>query len=311
MMLIRSPIVSAAVIAALALSACNGGDPAKAGAPASSAGVQPEKTVGAAREGVAATVNGIAIDETLVKLIAQQRGDLATPESRKKIIENLAVQLLISQEAIKKGLDKQPDISARIELNKQSLLATAFVQDYLKINPVGEELVKAEYDRVKSQSHGIEYKARHIMVEKEADAKDIIAALKKNPKAFDALARERSKDALTKQSGGDLGWFEPSGRDPELETAIANLAKGKFTEHPVRSQFGFHVILLEDSRPKRAPPMDQLQAQLKHQLEQEKLQKLLDDMKNKAKIEISRGPAAAVSPEAGRGNKLEKRTGGA
>jgi peptidyl-prolyl cis-trans isomerase C len=286
MMLIKSPILLAAVSAALALSACNSGDPTKAGAPADNAGVQPEKTVVATREGVAATVNGIAIDETFVKLIAQQRGDLATPEARKKIIDNLAVQLLTSQEAIRKGLDKQPEISARIELNKQSLLATAFVQDYLKNNPVSEELVKAEYDRLKSQSHGIEYKARHIMVEKEADAKNIIAELKKNPKAFDAMARERSKDALTRQSGGDLGWFEPSGRDPELETAVANLAKGKFTEHPVRSQFGFHVILLEDSRPKQAPPMDQLQAQLKRQLEQEKLQKLLDDMKTKARIEV-------------------------
>ncbi len=287
MMLVKSPILSIVVAAALALSACNGGDPTQAGAPAANAAVQSEKTAGAAKEGVAATVNGIAIDESFVKLIAQQSGDLATPESRKKIIDNLAVQLLISQEAVRRGLDKQPDISARIELNKQSLLATAFVQDYLKNNPVSEELVKAEYDRVKSQSHGIEYKVRHILVEKEADAKDIIAELKKNPKAFDALARERSKDALTRQSGGDLGWFEPSGRDPELETAVANLAKGKFTERPVRSQFGFHVILLEDSRPKQAPPMAQLQAQLKHQLEQEKLQKLLDDMKTKAKIEIS------------------------
>ena len=295
-MLIKAPILLAAVTAALALSACSSGDPANAGAPTNIAGAQADKTVGASRQGVAATVNGIAIDEAFVTLIAQQRGDLATPEARKKLIDNLAMQLLASQEAIRKGLDKQPDIAARIELNRQSLLATAFVQDYLKNNPVTGESVKAEYDRVKSQSHGIEYKARHIMVEKEADAKDIIAQLRKNPKAFDALARERSKDALTRQSGGDLGWFEPGGRDPELETAVANLAKGKFTEQPVRSQFGFHVILLEDSRPKQAPPMEQLQAQLKHQLEQEKLQKLLDDMKTKARIEISKGPAAAVSP---------------
>ncbi len=287
----KSRVLLASVLCLLTLSACDSGGRMKAAAPAKDAVATP------AKDGVAATVNGMPISESHVKLLAQMRGDLDTLESRKNIIDNLAVQLLASQEAIKKGLDKQPDVSDRVELNQRSLWATAFVQDYLKNNPVSEDVLKAEYNRVKSQSRGIEYKARHIMVEKEAEAKYIIVTLKKNPKAFAALAREKSKDTITKESGGDLGWVTPRGRDPELETAMARLTKGKFTEEPVRSQFGYHVILLEDSRPKQPPPMEQLKAQLRYQLEQEKVQKLLDEMKAKAKIDIAAASAPGGPPE--------------
>ena len=104
------------------------------------------------------------------------------------------MQLVISQEAVKKGLDKAPEVSDQIELMRQSVLVDAFVKDYLKNNAVSDDTLNAEYEKIKAQATGTEYKARHILVEKEAGAKDIIARLKQNPKAFAALAKERSKD---------------------------------------------------------------------------------------------------------------------
>lgn len=291
MSFIKSRILLAGAASLLALTACNSGDSAKTDlAKATSAA----PVTGA----VAATVNGAPISESHVKFIGEQRGDLDAPEARKKVIENLAVQLLAANEAIKKGLDKTQDVADRIELNRQSILATAFVQDYLKANPVTDEALQAEYDKIKGQSQGIEYKVRHIMVDNEVEAKDIIATLKKNPKMFETLAKQKSKDPGSKEKGGDIGWYEPHGRDPEFDQAVAKLAKGKFTETPVKSQFGYHVILLEDSRPKQAPPLEQLKPQLRHQAEQEKLQKLLDEMKAKAKIEITAAPASAPASAA-------------
>ncbi|MBI2319575.1 MAG: peptidylprolyl isomerase, partial [Betaproteobacteria bacterium] len=237
--------------AALALAACNFGDAVKGSA--------------SGKDAVAATVNGAPISERVVAMMVKQRVDLgrqASAEVRNAFIDRLAMQLILSQEALKKGLDKAPEVSDRIELGRQSILADAFVQDYLKSNPVGEEALKAEYERVKSQTSGSEYKARHILVEKEAEAKDIIARLKKNPKAFESLAREKSRDSGSKIRGGDLGWFDPGRMVPEFGAALAALAKGKFTVDPVKSQFGYHVILLEDSRLKRLQPLEQIRPAL-------------------------------------------------
>jgi peptidyl-prolyl cis-trans isomerase C len=242
-------------------------------------------------------VNGTAISESRVALVSKQgagRGQPDNANARKAVIENLTLQLLISQEAIKKGLDKKLEISDQIELMQQSVLANAFVQDYLKNSPVSDDMLKAEYEKVKAQMTGSEYKARHILVEKESDAKEIIAKLKKNPKVFESLAKERSKDPGSKGNGGDLGWFDPRGMVPEFGAAVAKLAKGSFTEEPIKSQFGYHVILLEDSRPKAIPPLDQVRPALQQQVQQQNLKKLFEDLKAKAKIEIVQATAPAV-----------------
>ncbi|MBI2961067.1 MAG: peptidylprolyl isomerase [Betaproteobacteria bacterium] len=273
--------------AALALAACNFGDAVKGSA--------------SGKDGVAATVNGAPISERVVAMMVKQRVDLgrqASAEVRNAFIDRLAMQLILSQEALKKGLDKAPEVSDRIELGRQSILADAFVQDYLKSNPVGEEALKAEYERVKSQTSGSEYKARHILVEKEAEAKDIIARLKKNPKAFESLAREKSRDSGSKIRGGDLGWFDPGRMVPEFGAALAALAKGKFTVDPVKSQFGYHVILLEDSRLKQLQPLEQIRPALTQQLQQQNLKNVMDELRAKAKIEIAQAPASAPAKEA-------------
>ncbi len=288
-MLTKFRIPLASVASLLTLIACSSNDAVQTAAPA--------------KDAVAATVNGTPISERLVQSMLKQRTDLgrgAGAEARNAFVDRLAMQLLVSQEAVKKGLDKAPEVTDQIELIKQSVLVDAFVKDYFKSNPISDDALKAEYEKIKAQTGGTEYRARHILVEKEADAKDIIARLKKNPKAFEALAKEKSKDRASKVNGGDLGWFDPRGMIPEFGAAVAELAKGKFTEEPVKSQFGYHVILLEDTRPKQFQPLEQIKPQLTQQLQEQNLKKFFDEMKAKAKIEIAKAPAPApaATPEA-------------
>jgi peptidyl-prolyl cis-trans isomerase C len=279
-MSIKSRILLASAASLMILSACNG------------------KTGNTPAAGdIAATVNGTPISKGSVDQIVRQRsamGQPDSPEARKAIIDQLAMQLLVSQEASKKNLDKTPEVVDQINLTRQSILANAFVQDYTKNNPVSDDMLKAEYDKVKAQMSGTEYKARHILVDKEALAKDIIAKLKKNPKLFDSLAKEYSKDPGSKGNGGELGWFDPRDMVPEFGAGVAKLAKGKFTLEPVKTQFGYHVILLEDTRTKQAPTFEQVKPQLAKQMQEQNLKKLLDDMMAKAKIEITGSPAAAA-----------------
>jgi len=280
-MFIKYRILLASAVSMLVLTACSSTDSASA------------------KDTVAATVNGTAIGERIVGLMLKQRTDLgrtASPEARNGFIDRLAMQLVIAQEAVKKGLDKVPEISDKLELSRQSILVEAFVQDYLKNNPVSDDALKAEYEKIRTQLAGTEYKARHVVVEKEDEAKDIIARLKKNPKAFETLAKEKSKDTGSKDRGGDLGWFDPRGMVPEFGAAVAQLAKGKFSEEPVKSQFGYHVIMLEDSRSKQIQSLDQIKTELSQQMQQQNLKKLFDDLKAKAKIEVVQAPASAPAP---------------
>ena len=207
---------------------------------------------------------------------------------------------ILTQEALKKGFDKKADVQGQIDLARQGVLIGAYLNDYVKTHPITDEQIKKEYAVITAKLGNKEYKARHILVEKEAEARDIVAKLKSNPKAFDALAMEKSKDPGSKGKGGDLGWFDPRGMVPEFGAAVAKLAKGKFTEVPVKSQFGYHVILLEDSRAKQPPPLEQIKPMLQQQVQQQNLKKLLDDTKTKAKIEIAAAAVPAVaSPKEG------------
>jgi len=279
MMSIKSRILLVSAVSLLGLSACN-----------SKTGIT--RTAG----DIAATVNGTPISKDSVDQIVGQRiamGQADSTETRKAIINQLAMQMLVSQEAIKKNLDKTPEAINQIKLTQQSILANAFVQDYTKNNPVSDDILKAEYDKIKAQMSGTEYKARHILVDKEAEAKHIIAKLKTNAKQFDSLAKEYSKDPGSKDKGGDLGWFDPRGMVPEFGAAVAKLQKGKFTLEPVKTQFGYHVILLEDSRTKQAPTFEQVKPQLAKNVQEQNLKKLIDDMMAKAKIEITASPAVA------------------
>jgi len=282
---VKSGILFASAASLFVLSGCN---PAKEAKPADQA----------ARGPAAATVNGIPISQRTVDIIAKQgagTGQPDTPESRRAIIDQLALQMVVAEDAIKKGLDKTPEVADQIDTMKQNVLAGAYVQDYIKNNPVSDEAVKAEYERIKATITGNEYKARHILVEKEFEARDIIARLKREPGAFAKLAMEKSKDQGSRAKGGDLGWFDLSRMVPEFGDAVGKLGKGKFTQEPVKTQFGYHVILLEDSKPIEAPPLEEVKPQIAQQLQQQNLRKQLDVFKAGAKVEMV-GAAAPAKP---------------
>jgi peptidyl-prolyl cis-trans isomerase C len=284
-MFIMSRILLVSVVSLFSLSACKVDEHSK------------NAIIPAAGE-VAATVNGTPIGKDSVDHIAGQRlamGQADNPETRKAIINQLAVQLLVSQEAIKKNLDKTPEVIDQIKLTQQSILANAFVQEYIKNNPVSDAMLKAEFDKIKAQMTGTEYKARHILVDKEAEANNIIAKLKKDASQFSKLAKDYSKDSGSRDKGGDLGWFDPHSMVPEFGAAVVKLGKGKFTLEPVKTQFGYHVILLEDSRANQPPVFEQVKPQLAKQVQEQNLKKLIDDMMAKAKIEIAVSPAGATA----------------
>jgi peptidyl-prolyl cis-trans isomerase C len=286
--LIKSGIVLASAASLLAISGCSADKEAKSAAATST-------------EPAVAIVNGTPISQRAVDMMAKQGANARrpdTPESRKAIIDNLTLQMVVAQEAVRKGLDKAPEVAEQLDAIRQSVLANAYVQDYIKNNPVTDDMLKAEYDRIKATISGSEYKARHILVGTQAEAKDIIARLNKDPKAFAKLAMERSKDQGSKAKGGDLGWFDLSRMVPEFADAVSKLEKGKFTVEPVKTQFGYHVILLEDSKPIEAPPMDEVKPQLSQQLQQQLVMKDVDALKAKAKIEVVAAPAAAPAAPA-------------
>lgn len=286
MMSSKSRILLACAASMLVLSACNPDDKAK-----SAAGP-------AAKEAAAATVNGIAISKNRVDMIVKQglaSGQPDSPELRKGIIDKLAMQTLIAEEAVKKGLDKSAEVLDQIDLTRQSILANAYVQDLLKNSAASEEALKAEYEKIKATISGTEYKARHILVEKEGEAKEIIAKLKKDPASFAKLAMDKSKDTGSKASGGELGWFDLSRMVPEFGAAVSKLDKGAITQEPVKTQYGYHVIQVEDSKPIEAPPFEEVKPQLAQHLQQQSVKKQMDDLKAKAKIEIVEAPVAPAA----------------
>ncbi len=258
----------------------------------------------AAKNPAAATVNGKAISQRTVDMIVAQgaaSGRPDTPEARKGIIEQWALQMVVADEAIKKGLDKSPEVAEQIDAVRQTVLANAYVQDFVKNTPITDEMVKAEYERIKTMISGTEYKARHILVEKESDAKEIIAKLKADPAAFEKLAMQKSTDTSSKVRGGDLGWFDLRGMVPEFGAAVSKMEKGKFTLEPVKTQFGYHVIWLDDSRPIQAPPLESVKPQLTEQLQQKNVKTALDELKAKAKIEMaSAAPPPVPATPAGK-----------
>lgn len=234
----------------------------------------------------AALVNGISIPQARVDMrvnAATKQGQPDSPELRKAIREDMINIELMSQEAAKLGLNKDADVVQQIELTKQQVLAGAYVQEYSKKHPISEDQLKQEYDKLKAKLGDKEYNVRHILVETEAEAKDIIAQLGKKAK-FEKLA-EKSKDAGSAQRGGELGWAVPGNYVPEFANAMLNLKKGEYTKAPVKSQFGWHVIKLDDMRDMKAPPFENVKPQLQQRMQQQSIQQAISELRAKAKIE--------------------------
>lgn len=172
----------------------------------------------------------------------------------------------------------------QLDLARQSILINELFADFQKTNPVTDADIQAEYDKFVAANSGKEYKVSHILVDKEADAKAIIAAVKKGGK-FEEIAKKQSKDTGSGAKGGDLDWANPASYVSEFTEALVKLEKGKMTEAPVKSQFGWHVIRLDDVRQAELPRLEEVRPQVLQQLQQQKVAKFQDELRAKAKIE--------------------------
>lgn len=266
-----------AVAAVLTLAAC--GDKAPAGE-------------------VLVKVDGVAITQETLEWILKEQVPAGTPVDealRVKARDHLVQRQVLLAAARAEKLDQKSDVKMRMEYVRDEQLVNAYIKDWIAKNPVTDEKVKAEFDKRVADVGNAEFKARHILVGKEDEAKAIIAKLQKGDK-FTQLAKA-SKDPGSAANGGDLGWARADNYVPEFAAALKALEKGKFTTEPVKTQFGFHVILLEDSRQAEAPPLDSVKPQLQQAMQQEALSAYLKDLVAKAKIEDGKPaePKAAVS----------------
>ena len=234
-----------------------------------------------------AIVNGKAVPKERAEALKQQverSGRPVTPDLETQIKDEVITREIFVQEAQKRGLEATADYKSQMELARQTILIRDLFADFQKKNPVTAAEVQAEYDKFVAANSGKEYKASHILVEKEADAKAIIASIKKGAK-FEDIAKKQSKDPGSGVKGGDLDWANPASYVSEFTEALIKLEKGKMTDTPVKSQFGWHVIRLDDVRQAQLPKLEEVKPQVEQQLQQQKLAKFQEDLRAKAKIE--------------------------
>ena len=271
----KQTLVAVAVMTAL----FSGGALAQAAAPAAAPKAAPKAAAAAApAAGDKQLYTQGQYDVLLKERLAQ--GGQDTPEVRNAVKEELNTRELLAREAKKAGLQNTPDVKTQMDLASQSVLVRAYVTDWVKKNPVPEAELKKEYDTIKSQIGDKEYKVRHILVEKEDDAKAIITELQKGAK-FDELAKSRSKDPGSKDKGGDLDWNAPANFVKPFGDAMKSTPKGKFTAQPVQTQFGWHVIEVEDVRDAKVPGYDEVKPQLQQRLQAQWLDKYFKDLRAK------------------------------
>ncbi len=246
---------------------------------------QKAKAPAASADGVLATVNGKAIPQGRADIMVrnqvsqgQQDGD----QLRQAVREELIRREVLTQAAAGKGMDKNAALMHQADLARQAVLIQAYLQDYVKAHPVTDAAIKAEYEKVKAGLGDKEYKARHILVKTEEKAKEIIGKLQIGEK-FEDLAKD-SEDPGSKDRGGDLGWSAPAQYVKSFSDALTKLEKGKFTPQPVRTDFGYHVIKLEDVRDLKLPSFDEAKPQIAQRLEQQTIAAHVNELRQKATV---------------------------
>jgi peptidyl-prolyl cis-trans isomerase C len=258
--------------------------PEKEGAPPKAS---PKGAVkGTAKEAVA-RVNGIVVPQSRMDFMLQQQAARGAPDNdqtRAMVREELVNREIIAQEAAKSGIAKSPEVQNQLDLARQEIIVSAYVRDWMRKHPISDADIEKEYDKARSQTGDKEYKARHILTETEDQAKDMIAQLKKGAK-FDELATKNSKDTGTKERGGDLDWNVPGVFDKQFSDAMVKLEKGKYTEAPIQTRFGYHVIQLDDVRPVKFPALADVKPRIQQQLVQAKIEELVRGLRAKAKVE--------------------------
>jgi len=232
-----------------------------------------------------ASVNGQAITEAqldqFVTLLAEQ-GAQDSPELREQVKQEMIHRLVAVQAAQKAGIDKRPAVEQELELARQGILVRALIADHLEKNPVTDARLQAEYDKIKaSQAERKEYKVKHILVEDQKEAQDLLAQIKAKKISFEDAATQHSIDPGSGKNGGDLGWGPASNYVPEFAQAVESLKKGTTADEPVQSQFGWHLIQVEDDRPVEFPALDEVKPQLEEMMRQQQVvefqQKLVED----------------------------------
>ncbi|MBA4143512.1 MAG: peptidyl-prolyl cis-trans isomerase [Nitrosospira sp.] len=250
-------------------------------------GLVAASTVQAQAGSTLAKVNGVAIPQARLEFIVKARtlqGQPDNPEARKALREDLITEEVIAQEALKKGLDKDPDFKTQLDMARQTALVRAYQVDYIKNHPVSDEELRKEYEALKSQVGDKEYKAHHILVASEAEAKDIIARIKKGGN-LEKIAEEKSLDAGSKTKGGELEWSPAASYVQPFAEALTRMSKGQLTEQPVQTNFGWHVIRLDDVRPLTVPPFEELKQNLAQRVLQRQFAASVNDLRAKAKVE--------------------------
>ena len=256
-------------------------------------------SVSHAADGNIAVVNGVPVSEARVDYIVKtqiQQGQKDTPELRKNVADVLITREVLTQEAIKKGFDKDPAVVTQMDMAKQEFLIRAYFEDFIKRNPVSDEEIAVEYEKIKAAQGGTdrkEYRVAHILLKDEKTANAVLAQINKaNGKNFAQLAKAKSEDTGSKKLGGDLDWSDGSNYIKEFSDAMMKLNKGEWTKKPVKTKFGYHIILLEDVRPVQFPPLDQVKERISQQMLAQKRDKEIEALRAGAKIEQPSSPTA-------------------
>ncbi|MBP0594722.1 peptidylprolyl isomerase [Paraburkholderia sp. LEh10] len=234
-----------------------------------------------------AVVNGTPIPKSRADALIQQlvqQGQQDSPKLQQAVREELVNREILMQEAIREGIPSKPEVKAQVAVAQQTVVLRALIENYLKKNQPTDAEVKAKYDELVKQIGGKEYHLHHILVDNEQQAKDLIAKIKGGA-SFEDLAKQFSKDPGSGKNGGDLDWSDPKAYVPEFAAAAEKLQKGQMTDEPVHTQFGWHVIRVDDVRQTPPPPFEQVKAQIAQQMQQEKLQAFEEDLRSKAKIQ--------------------------
>jgi len=234
-----------------------------------------------------AIVNGKAVPKSRMEPLIMQatsQGQPRTPELEAQVRDEVVLREMFMQEAEKQGLAATSQYKAQMELARQSILIRELFTEFQKKNPITDADIQAEYDKFKAQASGTEYRASHILVETDDQAKALIVQIKGGAK-FEDLAKKNSKDTGSAENGGDLDFAKAESYVPEFGGALTKLKKGEMTDVPVKSQFGYHIIRLEDTRDAAFPPFEEVKAQIKQRIEQGRMQQYQEELRAKAKTD--------------------------
>jgi peptidyl-prolyl cis-trans isomerase C len=234
-----------------------------------------------------AVVNGTPIPKARADALIDQlvhQGQQNTPQLQMAVREELVNREILMQEALRRGLPNRPDIKAQIAVAQQTVVLRALIEDFVKNNTPTDAEVTARYNALIKDAGGKEYHLHHILVDNEQQAKDLIAKIKAGA-SFEDLAKQFSKDPGSGKNGGDLDWSDPKAYVPEFADAATHLQKGQMTDTPVHTQFGWHIIRVDDVRNITPPPAEQVRPQIVQQIQQEKLQAFEEGLRKNAKIQ--------------------------